>query len=73
MVVHNIEDPEPAMVGKLVAHEVERPALHRPLRNLSCDTVAPGELTALLRAHLKPFGAIQPLRAFVVHDQPLPP
>lgn len=34
MVVDDVQPPEAPAVGELVADEVERPALHRPLRNL---------------------------------------
>jgi hypothetical protein len=37
----------PAMIGDLIAHEVERPALHRPVRRPSSDPIPSRQRAAL--------------------------
>jgi hypothetical protein len=32
LAVDDVEDAEAAIVDELIAHEIDRPALHRPLR-----------------------------------------
>jgi hypothetical protein len=53
MVVDHVQHPEPPVIGELVAHEVEGPALHRPVRRLNGDPIPSRQLAALLRADLQ--------------------
>lgn len=73
VVVDDIQHPEAPAVGELVADEVERPALHRPLRNLRGDPIPPRQLAPLLRPHLQAFLDVEPVGPLAVRDQPLSP
>jgi hypothetical protein len=73
MVVDDVQHPEPPVIGELVAHEVEGPALHRPVRRLNGDPIPSRQLAPLLRADLQTLLDVEPVRPLVVHDQPLAP
>jgi len=73
VVVDDVQDSEPAVGGQLVAHEVERPSLHRPLRHLRRDPVTARQLSPLLGAHLQALFEVEPLSALVVRNQSLAP
>lgn len=72
MVINVVEDPEPATIDELIAHEVQRPALHRPRRHLRGKPISPGQFAPLLRPHLQPFGSVEAPGPLVVDGQPLP-
>ena len=69
-VIDDVEHPEPAAVGELIRHEVDRPALvdgawheHRDPRDV--------ELVTAFTPHLEPFFAVNAIGALEVHDATL--
>ena len=73
VVVDDVQHPEAAAVGQLVADEFERPAPHRPFRDLRCDAVAPGQLAPRPGPHLQAHLGVEAAGALAVRHQPLPP
>jgi hypothetical protein len=65
-VVDHVQSAEDAPVGKLVRHEVQRPAVVRSLRNRERDPRSGRYPLAQTAPHHQPFAAIEPMDSFVV-------
>jgi len=71
VIINDVENAEPPIIGKLIAHEIQRPALHRPVRHSDDYPIPPRQLTPLLGPHLKSFGPVEPIGALGVLNEPL--
>src|SRR6185437_10491152 len=70
-VVHHREDTEPAAVAELVAQEVQRPALVRPLWDRQRNPCSQRSFASTTPADLQAFVAIEASQLLVVHVCPL--
>lgn len=71
-VIDDDQDAHAAAVNELIGHEVERPAVVRPLRHQHGRPRAQGPLAAAPPADHEALFAIEPEQAFVVHLEALP-
>ena len=71
--IDDVQNPEAPVVGELIAHMIQRPPLHRPLRRLGRRAVAPGKLASRFRPDLQALLDIKPPGPLPVLDQPLAP
>lgn len=72
VVIDQGEDPEPTSADQRVRHEVEAPALVRPLRDRHGRPRAQCPLAATAPAHLQTLLAIQPPEFLVVYRPSVP-
>lgn len=72
VVIDHGKDPEPAPAGEGIGHEVEAPALVRPLRHRHRRSCAQSPLAPATAAHLQPLLAIEPPELLVVHGPSFP-
>ena len=70
-VIDHGEDAEPPAVGERIAHEVERPALIRALRQRHRRPRAQRSLASATAADLKALLPIEPAQLLVVHVRAL--